>query len=205
MHGNWGLFFDNLGKHFQDMLQPEAHQSIDEHMGKFKRKSIMRQYINIKTRKWGFKFWFHCVPKSGYLYEFDMYLRKTGNTEFVLGESVILPLCQKLNFFTSPALLVKLLDMGIYATGTVRANRKKKPILKHGKDMKRGEHDWLSSNYLSAIMWMDNKSVILCSNYFNLKETQQIERRVKGSKGNAKVICPSVSQEYNQFMGGVDP
>ena len=87
----------------------------------------------------------------------------------------------------------------------MRANRKKTPVLKHDKDMKRGEHDWFSSNYLSAIMWMDHKSVILCSNYFNLKEKQQIERRVKGSKGNAKVICPSVIQEYNQFMGGVDP
>ena len=196
------------------MLQPEAHQSIDEHMGKFKRKSIMRQYINIKTRKWGFKFWFHCVPKSGYLYEFDMYLRKTGNTEFVLGESVILPLCQKLkdmhcfvffdNFFTCPALLVKLLEMRIYVTGTVRTNRKNMPVLKHGKEMKRGKNDWFSSNHLSAIKWMDNKSVILLSNYFNPKETQQIERRVKGSKDKVKVTCPSVIQEYNQFMGGVD-
>ena len=51
---------------------------------------------------------------------------------------------------------------------------------------------------------MDNKSVILLSNYFNPKETQQIERRVKGSKDKVKVTCPSVIQEYNQFMGGVD-
>ena len=81
------------------------------------------------------------------------------------------------NFFTSPALLVKLLEMGIYATGTVRANRKNMPVLKHDKEMKRGEHDWFSSNHLSAIKWMDNKSVILLSNYFNPKETQQIERK----------------------------
>ena len=51
---------------------------------------------------------------------------------------------------------------------------------------------------------MDNKSVILLSNYFNPKETQQIERRVKDSKDKVKVTCPSVIQEYNQFMGGVD-
>ena len=75
---------------------------------------------------------FRCGAKSGYLYEVDMYLGKKGNTEFGLGESVILSLCQKLkdthcfvffdNFFTIPALLVKLLAMGIYATDTVRAN-----------------------------------------------------------------------------------
>ena len=34
--------FDHLGKHFQDMLQPEAHQSTDENICKFKGKSIMR-------------------------------------------------------------------------------------------------------------------------------------------------------------------
>ena len=167
-----------------------------------------------KPIKWGLEFRFRCGAKSDYLYEFDMYLGKKGNTEFGLGEYVILSLCQKLkdthcfvffdNFFTSPALLFKLLEMGIYAAGTVRANRKNMPVLKHDKEMKRGEHGWFSSNHLSAIKWMDNKSVTLLSNYFNPKETQQIERRIKGSKDKVKVTCPSVIQEYNQFMGGVD-
>ena len=43
------IHFDHLGKHVQDMLKPEAHQSIDEHMCKFKRKRIMRQYMKMKT------------------------------------------------------------------------------------------------------------------------------------------------------------
>ena len=89
-----------------------------------------------------------------------MYLGKKVNTEFGLVEPVILSLCQKLkdcfalfdNFFTtSPALLVKLLGMGIYATGTVRAQRKYMPALKHDKEMERGEHDRFSSNHLSLI------------------------------------------------------
>ena len=116
----WKLrpLFDHLGKHFQDMLQPEAHQSTDENICKFKGKSIMRQYMKNKTIKWAFKFLFRCGAKSGYLYELDIDLGKKENTEFVLGESAILSLCQKLkdthcfvffdNFFTSPALLVKL-------------------------------------------------------------------------------------------------
>ena len=56
--------------------------------------------------------------------------------------------------------------------------------------MKCGEHDWFSANHLSAIKWMDNKSVILLSNYLNPKETQKIDCRVKGSKGKDKVTCP---------------
>ena len=183
-------------------------------MCKFKGKRIMRQYMKNKPIKWGFKFWFRCGAKSGYLYEFDMYLGKSGNTKFSLGESVVLSLCQKFkdmlcfvffdNFLTSPALLVKLLQMGIYATGTVGANRKNMLVLKHNRGMKRGEHDWFSSNHLSANKWMENKSVILLSNYFNPKETQQIEHRVKGSKDKVKVTCPYVIQEYNQFMRGID-
>ena len=112
--------------------------------------------------------------KSGYLYEFNMHVGKKGNTELGLGESAVLSLCQKLkdtycyvffdNYFTSPTLLVKLLEMGIYAAGTVRANRKHMPILKQDKEMSRGEHDCFSANHVSVIKWMDNKSVILLSN-----------------------------------------
>ena len=122
------------------------------------------------------------------MYEFDMYLGKKGNTEFVLGESVILSLCQKLK------------DTYCF----VFANLKNMPVLKYDKEMKRGEHDWFSTNLLSVIKWMDNKSAILLSNHFNPKETQQIERRVKSSKDKVKVTCPSAIQEHNQFMGCVD-
>ena len=200
-HRAWKLrpLFDHLGKHFQDMLQPEVHQSIEEHTCKVKGKSIMRQYMKNKPKTWGFKFWFRCGAKSGYLYEFDMNLGKKGNTEFGLGKSVVLSLCQKLkdthcfvffdNFFTSPALLIKQLEMGIYATGTVRTNRKNMPVLKHDKEMKRGGHDWFSSNHLSAIKWTDNMLVILLSNYFNPKQMQQIELRVKDLKDKVKVTC----------------
>ena len=119
--------------HFADNhkeLPPKESEEYDEHMCKFKGKSIMRQYMKNKPIKWSFKFWFRCGAKSGYLYEFDMYLGNKANTEFGLAESAVLSLCQKFkdthcvvffdNFFTSPALLLKLLQMETYATGTVR-------------------------------------------------------------------------------------
>ena len=57
----------------------------------------MRQYMKNKPIKWGFKFWFRCGAKSGYLYEFNIYLKKKGNTEFGLGEcySFIAPEAQR--------------------------------------------------------------------------------------------------------------
>ena len=89
-----------------------------------------------------------------------MYLGKKGNNEFGLGESVVLSLCKSLkdtncyvyfdNFFTSPTLMAKLLENGIYGIGIVRANHKHMPTLKQDKQMKRGEHDWQASQSLSA-------------------------------------------------------
>ena len=46
------------------MLQPEAHQSIDEHMCKFKGKNMMIQYMKNKPIKWGCKFFFFFVEPS---------------------------------------------------------------------------------------------------------------------------------------------
>ena len=63
--------------------------------------------------------------------------------------------------------------------------------------MKRGEHDWLPYDRISAIKWMDNWSVILLSNYHNPSVVQEIYRRVK-------VSCPAVIREYNTYMGGAD-
>ena len=149
-----------------------------------------------------------------FLYQFDMYMGKKSKTVFGLSESVFLSLCENLknshcyvffdNFFTSPNLMVKLFEGGIYATGTVRSNQKYMPTLKVNKPMKRGEHDWLPCDTISATNWMDNRSVILLSNYHNPSVVQEINRRVKGSKEKVKVSCPAVIREYNTYMGGVD-
>ena len=115
-----------------------------------------------------------------------MYLGKKGSTEFGLGELLVLSLCECLkdtncyvyfdNFFMSPTLMVKLLENGIYGIGTGRANRKHMPSLKQDKQMKRGEHDWQACQTLSASKWMDNKSVILLSNYHDPRVVRDIER-----------------------------
>ena len=54
----WKLrpLFDHLLKHFREAMQPESHQSIDEHICKFEGKGLMRQYMKNKSIKWGFNF-----------------------------------------------------------------------------------------------------------------------------------------------------
>jgi DNA excision repair protein ERCC-6 len=110
-------------------------QSIDEHMTKFKGRHSCKQYLKNKPIKWGFKWWCRCCSKTGYLYEFNIYLGKKELVEFGLGESVVLKLSDKLentyctlffdNFFSSPMLVAKLFDKGIYCIGTARSDRKK--------------------------------------------------------------------------------
>ena len=100
--------------------------------------------------------------------------------------------------------MAKLLENGIYGIGTVRANCKHMPTLKQDKQVKCGKHDWQACQSLSATKWMDNKSVILLSNYHDPKSVRDIDRQVKGSKEKVKISCPTVIHEYNQHMGGVD-
>ena len=174
----------------------------------------MQQCMKNKPIKWVFEFWFRCGSKSGYLYQLDMYLGRKSKAEFGLGESVVLSPCKNLksccyvffdNFFTSPSLILKLFEDGVYATGTVRSNRKHMPTLKADKQMKRDEHDWLACDTISTTKWMDNRSVILLSNYHNPSVLQEINGRGKGSKEKVKVCCPAATCVYNTYMGRKGP
>ena len=125
---------DYLNERFLQSVDPEANQSVDEHMVKFKSRNIMKQHIHNKPIKWGFKMWYRCAPKSDYLYEMDIYTGKKEVTESGLGESFVLKLTEKLNgsfcrisfdiFFTSSSLMRKLTENDLYGLGVVRQCRK---------------------------------------------------------------------------------
>ena len=55
---------DHLNESFQAAFSNKPEQNIDEHMTKFKRCSLMRQYLKIKPIKWGFKSWFWCASSE---------------------------------------------------------------------------------------------------------------------------------------------
>ena len=83
-----GPVIDHLNSKFSEVLSSNSEQSTDEHMVKFKGTSEMKQYINSKPIKWGFKFWFRFSSKCGYLYQMDIYLgrKQTPDFNLVLGE-----------------------------------------------------------------------------------------------------------------------
>ena len=91
--------------------------------------------------------------------------------QYNLGESVVLDLSQSLrdtyctlhfdNFFSSPALIGKLFDDGIYGIATVRPNRKLMPNLPDHKSMKGWDIHYQYSEKVIYVKWKDNRGVVL--------------------------------------------
>jgi hypothetical protein len=206
---------NHFNESFQAAREPSKQQSIDEHMIKFKGHNMMKQYIKSKPIKWGFKMWCRCDSTTGYLYECDLYTGKKTNVEYGLGEGVVQMLTTSLkdlycevyidNFFNSPSLQESLLHKGIYSCGTVRSNRKFMPkSLKNDKCMKRGDIDYVSANKVNCVKWMDNRSVLMLSNFISPEEKTTARRRQQGNVEKLVIDCPMMIKKYNQFMGGVD-
>ena len=179
---------------------------------KSREKALCTSTRRIRQSNGASNFGFSVVPSLGICINLICIWEKSPKQSLVLVNQLFSPenlknsYCYMFfdNFFTSPNLMPKLFKDGIYATGTVRSNRKHRPTLQVDKQMKRGEHDWSACDTISATKWMDNRSVILLSNYHNPSVVQEINRRVKGSKEKVKVSCPAVIREYNTYMGGVD-
>lgn len=211
------LVLNHFNERFLSALTPTQHQSIDEHMVKFKGHNILRQFVKGKPIQWGFKIWCRCDSKTGYLFEGDIYCgKKKGSVEHGLGEAVVIQLTEKIknfgcqifidNFFNSPSLQWTLLDNGILSAGTVRINRKHLPKTNVPSDkfMKRGDVVSFQANGITFVKWMDNKAVFLLSNFLSETPYHTVKRRKKGSKEKEAVRSPDVVKEYNSHMGGVD-
>nr|XP_033799977.1 piggyBac transposable element-derived protein 4-like [Geotrypetes seraphini] len=206
---------DHFNRCFQNARNPSQQQSVDEHMIRFKGHSIMKQYIKNKPIKWGFKMWCRCDSKTGYLYQFDLYTGKKTDTEHGLGEGVVLMLTKSFehlcceiyidNFFNSPILQLKTQQQEIYLCGTARADRKHMPKnLKQDKELKRGESQMLSANGITCVKWMDNRSVVMLSNFLHSTNSVSVSRRQQKSAEKIQIPCPEIIVAYNNFMGGVN-
>jgi hypothetical protein len=119
--------------------------SIDEMMVRYKGKYCpAHQYMPKKPIKWGLRLWCLACAVSKFIYNFDVYCGKSNATGAVaepsgiraesnLAKGVVLKMVDGMenkghvvvmdNYFTGVGLFKKLLDRGIYATGTVRNNR----------------------------------------------------------------------------------
>ena len=201
---------EHCNKVYQRSLKHVSHQSIDEHMVKFKGHHSMKQYIKNKPIKWGFKFWLRCDAVTGFLYEFDIYTGRKDHPELGLGETVVLDLTKKLagtgtsiyadNYFSSPTLAARLQDRDLSFVGVVRKDRKGLPKFKEDKRMERGEYEMLycKEANLMALKWIDNKAVHIISSVIN-SDVAKVERRKKVQAEKMRVDCPEIMKNYNKY------
>ena len=122
---------------FKECYKPGKHQAIDEAMIAFKGHLSYIQYLPAKPIKHGIKLWMRCNSESVYLHEYEVYLGQQQNSPDGLAYDAVTKLCQSIaghnhhvycdNYFTTIPLLKQLLQMKIYASGTVRSNKKGLP------------------------------------------------------------------------------
>lgn len=200
----FGIFHDQL--------------SVDESMVPYYGHHGAKMFIRGKPIRFGFKLWMLCGV-DGYPYQAAIYSGKTDRPEGVgLGEHVVLSFanlipdtsCHKLffdNFFSSHDLLVRLKNMGLRATGTVREGRIGDAPLKDKKSFtkkERGKFEYVGNGVVTAVRWSDNNVVTCITNFDTVTPEKAIQRNVKGKEGKSAVKQPRMIANYTSGMGGVD-
>ena len=108
------------------------------------------------------------------------------------------------NFYTSPALFSDLHHLGFGACGTVRSDRRGLPAELKGK-MKKGEVESFSlTDFMMALKWMDKRQVNMLSTIHDDSMVTELRRSRHAPGGREDIRKPSVIEEYNKYMGGVD-
>jgi len=199
---------------FSTEYTPSGHVTVDESMVKFKGRVSFRQYMPAKPTKWGVKIWSLCESTTGYLHKFQIYTGKEADQERGLSHRVVMDMVSHLqntnvrvfmdNFYTSTGLLSELKMRGIYACGTVRANRRGLPTQLLPKNLKLAKHQYreAQNDDLTFCTWMDTKPVTLLSNFHSPGDTGFVYRRT-GHPEQQPVLVPKVLVDYQKHMRGV--
>lgn len=154
-------------RNFQRLYRLDREVSIDETMVPHKGHLSFKQYIKNKPIRWGIKLWVLCKAKTGYVFNFQVYLSKEdGHVEQHLAHRVVKHLILTIenkfhhlymdNFYCDPHLFLELERKQVLACGTIRANRKGFPrdiVLTSamGRRMDRGDYVWRCHENLVAM------------------------------------------------------
>ena len=90
------LIINYFNQAFSHAMGLTNEQAIDEHMIKFKKQHLIKQYMPLKPIKRGFKMWCRNELGTGYLFQFDIYTGKKQNREGGVGKNVVMQLSRSL-------------------------------------------------------------------------------------------------------------
>jgi hypothetical protein len=196
----------------------EENVCIDEQMVPFKGHLDIKQYMKNKPCKWGIKVFLLC-GSSGLVYDGFIYQGRTnylvetygvtGATVVQLSQRIPSHLNHKLyadNYFTSIPLIRYLSSQGICFAGTARQDRLLGcPLSKMNKKERGSIEEVVSAEGdIVVTQWMDNRVVLMASNFVGKGSVDQVRRWSKVEKDYVHVNRPEVIKLYNASMGGVD-
>ena len=215
-------FLDIIVGNAQLLYRLDQDVSIDETMVPHKGRLSFKQYIKNKPVRWGIKLWVLCEAKTGYVFNFQIYLGKEeGAVEHNLARRVVKHLLAPIegkyhnlymdNFYCDPHLFLQLETKKVLACGTIRANRKGFPkdivvTPAMEKRMNRGDYIWRSHGSLVAMAWYDKRPVYLISTIHPPESVGAPTTVLRRSQAGPRepVPCPPAQCAYQENMGGVD-
>ena len=210
----------------KELFQPYSDIAVDERIVASRHKfSGIRQFIKDKPIRFGLKLWVVADTKTGYTYDFFVYLGKK-RTEIVdrvkgLAYNVVFTLLQSLlnqgyrifvdSFYTTLSLATDLLKQSSYLIGAVKKNSSAMPqrfkdVDRWEKAAQRGDFRWHRENNFVAVQWKDCKTVTIISPIHKGSEVTTCSRTVQQRLGMKKttVSQPLLINNYNFGMLAVD-
>ncbi|KAJ4444987.1 hypothetical protein ANN_06786 [Periplaneta americana] len=211
----------DISKQCEECAKPlPSVYSFDEAMQPYYRRHHLKQFIRGKPIRFGFKFW--CLNKpNGYAYSvrFKLYEgRKERDPGMTLRSSITKQMIEGFvpprsqvfidNYFNSIPLLESMTRKEIIVTGTIRADRTQKAPLKDLKKSARSSFDSVRdpASNITLVCWNDNSQVTMATNRTDSLVTglTKFSRYSASFKNRVNIPQPSLVNEYNAGMGGVD-
>ena len=204
--------YELLVRKFQSLYMPGRDVTINESLMLYKGRLGWVQYIPLKRARFGIKLFLLCESKSGYVWSMIIYIGKGTQLNplyegMPVSSQVVLSLMQPLlgnehcvtkdNFYTSPQLADHLINNNTDIYGTVKPTRKEMPPEMKKKKLKKGEIQAFQRGKVTVMKWKDKRDVTLLSTVHNASVTT-VPRYQK------EVSIPTIVQDYNNTMGGVD-
>ncbi|XP_071372964.1 piggyBac transposable element-derived protein 4-like [Centroberyx affinis] len=217
------FLLDHLKQKSTELFQPTQNLAIDERMVKSKGRSGFMDYVKSKPARWGFKLWVIVTSDSGYTLDFNIDMGSSNSHVTDFASKIVETLVQPFrdqghnvffdSFYTSPALVATLRQLGLNACGTCRTNRKSFPAeFKDIKSWERvadcGDMRWcrIEPGDILALQWKDTRAVTYLSNYHKANDMTEVTRFVKRDGLREKTIVrqPKVIGDYHKQTRGLD-
>ena len=204
----------------QKYYYPGTCVTIDERMISYKGKSRFVVYEPAKPTKYGFRPYVLSDYKSGYTYELKLLedLEKNDDGDKIYNLVMDFMNCLNKNntnnikhilatdgLYSSEKLLM---EDSFYFIGSIRYNRIKQKHKEIIMPIKSGEFQYfykkVDGKYMLLTKYMDNKMILIISNFLNSSNTLNRFRWNKKEIRYVKMKYPEVIKIYSHLMKGVD-